>query len=123
MSIGISADGRRVTCKRLTPGHGYLDALVADNVTVESTPIRRFTEEAIETMAGGKYPVDVIVCATGFDTSFRPNFPVIGQGGIDLREEWREEPRSYLSVAASGFPNYFSEISSLFYSCNLLASF
>lgn len=51
--------------------------------------------------------VDALICATGFDTSFRPAFPVIGQEGKDLRDVWKEEPRAYLSVAASGFPNYF----------------
>lgn len=51
--------------------------------------------------------VDALICATGFDTSFRPAFPVIGQEGKDLRDVWKEEPRSYLSVSASGFPNYF----------------
>jgi cation diffusion facilitator CzcD-associated flavoprotein CzcO len=48
-----------------------------------------------------------MICATGFDTSFRPRFSIIGRGGKDLREEWVDEPRSYLSIAAHGFPNYF----------------
>ena len=31
--------------------------------------------------------------------------------GTDLRNEWKDEPRSYLSIAARGFPNYFSNFS------------
>lgn len=53
--------------------------------------------------------IDALVCATGFDTSFRPPFRLIGEEGEDLRDVWAEEPRSYLSIGASGFPNYFSK--------------
>jgi cation diffusion facilitator CzcD-associated flavoprotein CzcO len=92
----------------MTPGHGYLEALAADNVTVRSDPIRRFTAEGIEMKDGTVLAFDAIICATGFDTSYRPSFPVIGSDGNDLREIWKEDPRSYLSVAVNGFPNYFS---------------
>lgn len=92
----------------MTPGHGYLEALAADNVVVRTDPILRMTAGGIEMVDGTHFGLDAIICATGFDNSYRPSFPVIGEGGKDLREEWREEPRSYLSVAATGFPNYFS---------------
>ncbi|KAK4937018.1 hypothetical protein LTR28_009973, partial [Elasticomyces elasticus] len=58
-------------------------------------------------MDGRKFALDAIICATGFDTSFRPFFPVIGPAGRDLRDDWANEPRSYLAVAAAGYPNYF----------------
>jgi len=51
----------------------------------------------------------VVVCATGFDTSYRPAFPVIGRNGRNLSEFWKDEPIHYMSVAAPGFPNYFSK--------------
>lgn len=47
------------------------------------------------------------MCATGFDVSHRPHYPIVGQNGISLAEKWADEPESYLSVATSGFPNYF----------------
>ena len=62
---------------------------------------------------GSHIECEAIICATGFDTSFRPFFPVIGPNGKDLRDLWADEPRSYLSVAAAGFPNYFSKSSAL----------
>jgi hypothetical protein len=49
------------------------------------------------------------VCATGFDVSQRPAFPVIGREGLDLRDFWENMPINYLSVTAPGFPNYFSK--------------
>lgn len=59
------------------------------------------TDNGVET------DLDVLICATGFDTTFKPRFPVIGRDGKNLQEEWKDEPRSYLGLAASGFPNYF----------------
>lgn len=62
---------------------------------------------------GSIVAVDAIVCATGFDTSYRPNFPLIAFNK-DLRDIWHEEPKGYLSIAAAGIPNYFSQYILLF---------
>ncbi|KAK3897522.1 hypothetical protein C8A05DRAFT_19734, partial [Staphylotrichum tortipilum] len=43
--------------------------------------------------------VDTIVCATGFDNSYRPNFPLVGRNGVDLRETWAVNTESYLGLA------------------------
>jgi cation diffusion facilitator CzcD-associated flavoprotein CzcO len=94
---------------RITPGHHYLESLASDNVTVESGEIFSVRANGIEMKDGTLHEVDALICATGFDTSFKPAFPVIGLNGLDLRKAWEVEPRSYLSIAASGFPNYFSE--------------
>lgn len=48
-----------------------------------------------------------VVCATGFDVSHRPRYPMIGQNNVDLREKWVEDPESYISVMTPDFPNYF----------------
>jgi len=48
-----------------------------------------------------------VVCATGYDVSHRPRYPLVGLNGTDLREKWKDEPESYLSVAAPSMPNYF----------------
>lgn len=57
--------------------------------------------------------VDVVVCATGFDGSFVPRFPIVGKGGRDLREVWggtkSEVPKTYMSIGVSGMPNFFSK--------------
>lgn len=98
----------RLLC-RLTPGHRYLESLAEKNVDVESQPILKINRAGIETQGGKVHQVDAIICATGFDTSYKPAFPVIGLDSKDLRDTWKDEPRAYLSVAAHGFPNYFSE--------------
>lgn len=96
-----------VGCRRFTPGSGYLEALVAGNSVVVSQEIDHVGPEGLVTVDGQHYAVDVIICATGFDTSFKPAFPVIGRDGRNLAEYWKDQPLHYLSIAAPGFPNYF----------------
>ncbi|KAA1477245.1 FAD/NAD-binding domain-containing protein [Dentipellis sp. KUC8613] len=96
-----------VSCRRLTPGPGYLESLCEDNVTFEPTPITRITPTGIELQDGRTQPLDVLVCATGFDTSYRPPYPVIGRNGISLQTRWAEHAEAYLSLTVDGFPNMF----------------
>lgn len=48
-----------------------------------------------------------VVCATGFDVSHRPRFPIVGLNNTNLAEKWAEDPESYISVAVPDMPNYF----------------
>ncbi|KAI7082988.1 flavin-binding monooxygenase [Hortaea werneckii] len=96
-----------VGCRRLTPGVNYLESLGEENVSTVYGSISEITPTSCITKDGQEIPLDVLICATGFDTSFKPRFPVIGRGGIELAKEWVDEPRSYLSIAAHGYPNYF----------------
>lgn len=72
------------------------------------SPIKEFTENAVITEDGQRREVDVLVCATGFDVSFRPKYPIVGIGGVNLATAWEKQPETYLSTTAPGFPNYFS---------------
>lgn len=73
-----------VSCRRLTPGPGYLEALCADNVRPRyprkfpplrtlysaqtdfvTSAIKRFTETGIETEDGQHQELDIVFCATG----------------------------------------------------------
>ncbi|KAG9222257.1 hypothetical protein CCMSSC00406_0006554 [Pleurotus cornucopiae] len=99
-----------VACRRLTPGVGYLEALCEDNVDFVPSLIKRVTPEGIETVDGDHKALDVIVCATGFDTSYQLDFPIIGKNGVDVRDKYLPHPRTYLSVAVEGFPNWFQTL-------------
>ncbi|KAH3206392.1 hypothetical protein KXV64_005103 [Aspergillus fumigatus] len=94
-------------CRRLTPGPGYLEALTDDKVDVITSKIIKVDAEGIITADGQHHPTDVLVCATGFDTTFNPRFPVIGRNGVTLANRWQKTPETYLSLAVDGFPNYF----------------
>ncbi|KAL1708071.1 hypothetical protein EV121DRAFT_287900 [Schizophyllum commune] len=96
-----------VACRRPTPGPGYLEALCEDNVDFVTSGIRCVTKEAIVTEDGQTIPLDVIVCATGYDTTGELDFPLIGRGGVDLSEKYKPYPRTYLGLTVDGFPNWF----------------
>lgn len=94
--------------RRMTPGHSYLQALTKPNVELRRSGIKRFVAEGIELESGEVLKVDAIICATGFNTSFRPRFPIIGRDG-NLQDRWaKETPKAYMSCAVAGLPNYFS---------------
>lgn len=95
-----------VGCRRATPGPGYLESFRRDNVSLVTASIERVEAKGIRTVDGELHNFDAIVCATGFDVSHRPPWPLIGRHGISLSEAWKEEPVSYLSLAAAGFPNF-----------------
>lgn len=97
------------SCRRLTPGPGYLEALLAPNVSYVQTAIKQFTPTGIVTVDGVHREVDAIFAATGANTDFIPPFPIIANG-IDLRTAWKPGgkwgyPHTYLGFATPGFPN------------------
>ncbi|CAP99567.1 Pc22g22790 [Penicillium rubens Wisconsin 54-1255] len=94
-------------CRRLTPGPGYLEALTDDKVDLITSDIVKVDETGIITADGQHRPVDMLVCATGFDTSCTPRFVIRGREGVTLSEQWEQTPETYLSIATDGFPNYF----------------
>lgn len=96
-----------VGCRRPTPGNGYLEALVGEKTTCFTETIASITPRGFTDQQGQEYEVDVIICATGFDTSYKPRFPVIGRHGTTLQDRWASCPESYLGLAAPQMPNYF----------------
>ena len=98
-----------VGCRRPAPGNGYLEALCEENVDVILDGIDEITPEGIKTVDGQEHKVDIIICATGFDVSWRPYYPTIGRDERSLSEEWKEVPSTYLSITVPHFPNYLSQ--------------
>jgi cation diffusion facilitator CzcD-associated flavoprotein CzcO len=97
-----------VGCRRITPGVGYLEGLGKENVEVVYGEIRQVTERGCVSAADGReHDLDVLICATGFNTSYMPRFRVVGEGGRSMKQEWAEEAKAYFGMAVAGFPNYF----------------
>ncbi|OAG43077.1 hypothetical protein AYO21_02696 [Fonsecaea monophora] len=98
-------------CRRITPGEGYLESFLRDNVELTQSPITHIDADSVVTADGKTYKVDVVpdpvVCATGFDVSYRPQYPIVGRDSVNLADKWAEEPSSYLSLASADMPNYF----------------
>lgn len=95
-------------CKRVLLGDDYYRALQRDDVELVTDPIDRITDTSVITATGTIADVDVIVLATGFETSrYLSGIEVIGCGGARLHERWGDDPSAYLGVAVAGFPNFF----------------
>jgi hypothetical protein len=95
-------------CRRFTPGDHYLRALQKDNVEVVLDPIVKVFDKGVVLKSGKVHEVDVIICATGFNTSFTPRFPVIGRNGYALSENWGNPDltESYMGALVAGMPNF-----------------
>lgn len=94
-------------CRRITPAEGYLESLLKPNVQLVTSSVSKANQDSVMTADGQSFKVDVIVCATGFDVSLKPQWRMIGRNGVNLSDEWAVDPESYLSIAARDMPNYF----------------
>lgn len=94
-----------VGCRRPTPGNGFLEALTEDKTTVWAENIKEITNTGFVSPDGQHHEVDLIICATGFDTTFRPRFPLIANGR-NIQDEPVNAP-AYLGLNLAEVPNYF----------------
>lgn len=97
--------------KRLCVDTDYFATFNRPNVTLvdlRTTPIIGATPGGLRTSVAD-FPLDSLVFATGFDamTGALLAIDICGRAGKRLADEWRDGPRTYLGVAASGFPNLF----------------
>ncbi|EIW74531.1 FAD/NAD(P)-binding domain-containing protein [Coniophora puteana RWD-64-598 SS2] len=99
-----------IACRRLTPGNGYLESLCEDNVEFIPKEIKRVTPKGIETADGQLYELDVLICATGYDTNYQYPFPIVGRNGKTLQDHYTPHPVTYLSLCTDGFPNWFNTL-------------
>lgn len=98
--------------KRIVMDVEWLNMMTRDNVTLETAAIERLTDNAIVLRDGRSVPVDVIICATGFEIAkMTADMTIIGSGGRNLGAEWGDDdPRAYIGCAAPGYPNYFMTV-------------
>lgn len=99
-----------IGCRRVTPGDPYMEAVTKDNVDVHFTAVERLTEDGVVGADGVERKCDTVVCATGFDVTYRPRFPVVGRNGVNLAEKWKDAPESYLGITVPDMPNFFMYI-------------
>ncbi|KAK6434497.1 hypothetical protein LTR95_009321 [Oleoguttula sp. CCFEE 5521] len=92
-------------CRRLTPGPGFLEALVEDNVDYVKNKIVRIEPKGVVTDDGTLHEIDALICATGFYASSAPPFPVTGLRKTTLQTHWADRATNYLSLATDSFPN------------------
>jgi cyclohexanone monooxygenase len=95
-------------CKRLVFSSDYLAALTQPHVEVLSSPARYLRARSLIMQDGSERDVDVVVCATGYAAAdYLGEIEVTGEGGVTLRDVWRDGAYAYLGMAVPGFPNFF----------------
>jgi cyclohexanone monooxygenase len=95
-------------CKRLVFATEYLQTLTHPHVEVVSSPARSLRSRSLVTADGTELDVDVVLCATGYAAAdYLGQIDVVGEGGISLREKWRDGAYAYLGMAVPDFPNFF----------------
>lgn len=100
-------------CKRPCFNDEYLQSFNRPNVTLIDTRGRgvdRISSNAIH-VGDASYEVDCIIYATGFEAAVSParagGFPIIGRGGVELDQRWRDGVKSLHGLCTHGFPNMF----------------
>jgi cation diffusion facilitator CzcD-associated flavoprotein CzcO len=95
-------------CRRISPGDGFLEALVEPNVDCITSDIVGVVPEGVTTQDGVTHKIDILVCATGFQVGFKPVFKLVNDKGVSLQEDWGESVNMYLGLCAPRYPNYFT---------------
>lgn len=95
--------------KRMLRDNGtWPEMLKSEQVSLVTQEISHITEDAIYTKDGKSYPVDLVICATGFKAAdFLYPLKVTGRSGLDLHAFWEGDCRAYLGISVPGFPNLF----------------
>src|SRR4029077_2652324 len=94
--------------KRILISDDYYAALNRENVEVVTSGIDHLDENAVATEDGRIIPLDVLIYATGFEsTAFLAPMAIRGRGGRLLQDEWANGAKAYLGISVAGFPNLF----------------
>ncbi|TGJ81925.1 hypothetical protein E0Z10_g6859 [Xylaria hypoxylon] len=93
---------------------GWYEKFNQDNVfaiDIQKTPIIAIEENGIRTSDGQIHELDIIVLATGFQSSGGSYKTVRdgikGRGGVSLSDHWAEEIKTFLGIFIHSFPNLF----------------
>ena len=97
-----------IGCKRILITDDFLPAMSRPNVSLVTEGIDRITPTGVVTKDGAAHDVDVLIFATGFETTgWHWSLDVVGEGGVHLGDAWRDAPEAYLGITTAGFPNMF----------------
>ncbi len=95
--------------KRPSLEQGYYEVFNQPNVglvDLRRTPIESITPSGVRT-SRSRHDLDVLVLATGFDTSTggMTQIDIRGRGGATIGAAWADGVRTHLGFAVPGFPN------------------
>ncbi len=97
-----------IGCRRILFSDTFYQALQQTNVELICDPIDRIARPGVVTMDGECRDADILVLATGFQSSELPFAErIVGASGEPLASAWQEGQYAYLGSTVDGFPNFF----------------
>lgn len=94
--------------KRIVKDSNFYPALLRDNVELIPHAVESLTENEIIDETGCRRAIDLLVMCTGFQPSnFLATFEIVGRGGRTIHDVWKGEPRAFLGLMVTGFPNFY----------------
>jgi cation diffusion facilitator CzcD-associated flavoprotein CzcO len=97
-----------IGCKRILQSNDWYPALDRPNVDVVEGSVARVERDAVVLADGTRLPADAIVWGTGFRTTeFLAPMEIVGRGGTELNDAWRDGAEAHLGITVAGFPNLF----------------
>ncbi|GAB5349630.1 flavin-containing monooxygenase [Alteriqipengyuania sp. 357] len=95
--------------KRMLLDNGWYRTIKKDNVTLIPEHLARVDGNVLHSSSGETVEADVIILATGFQTTnVLGSYDIIGRDGAVLREKWgKDDAAAYLGTLVPGFPNFF----------------
>ncbi len=95
-------------CKRVVLNGAFYDAMQQPNAHLVTDKIDHISMTGIVTADGTHHDLDIIVMATGFDsTAYMRPIELTGRDGLTIEEAWRDKMIAYRSMCIPGFPNFF----------------
>ncbi len=97
-----------IGCKRVLISNDYYPAITSDHVVLEPSALVRVDGSSAIAQGGRVHELDVLVLATGFQST-RPPFAqrIRGLRGRLLAEHWKNGMTAYASTVIPGYPNLF----------------
>ena len=98
----------QAACKRLIFASDFYPAMTQEHTNLITERISQIEATGIRTADGQLHELDILILATGFDSSaFILPTKVTGENGSDLAEFWGRAPRAHRGVALPNFPNFW----------------
>lgn len=95
-------------CKRVLVSDDFYPTLNRENVELVTEGIAEVRQHSIVTADGVERPIDVLILGTGFRaTEPLIGVRIVGRGGVEIHDVWRERMSAYYGITVSGFPNFF----------------
>ncbi len=94
--------------KRMLIDNHWCEMLQRDNVALATAGVEEITPRGILDSNGDFHAADVIIFATGFNAgNLLGSLDIKGRSGTSIHQQWGEDPRAYMGMTTTDFPNFF----------------